>query len=114
MHVRVPLLLQLAQPSVPAVEPPRTPGADELRRTAQRMPGLSGFELCSRVRSLWPGTKLPIILLSACSDAEDVATGLKLGCNDYVKKVIIGSRNPLILNSRSTALCDAPSSWRQN
>lgn len=65
------------------------------------MPGLSGFEVCTRVRALWPESRLPIILLSANTEEQSVSTGLKLGCNDYVRCV---SEVPLRSLVRARAL----------
>jgi len=48
------------------------------------LPGLSGLEVCERVRA---GDKeLPIIMLTAKSSDEDVIQGLRLGADDYVAK----------------------------
>lgn len=40
------------------------------------------------MRALWPESRLPIILLSANTEEQSVSTGLKLGCNDYVRWVL--------------------------
>ncbi|KAB2920309.1 MAG: phosphate regulon transcriptional regulatory protein PhoB [Hyphomicrobiaceae bacterium] len=50
------------------------------------LPGLSGIELCRRVRQ-WPVTKhLPIIMLTARSDETDRVRGFETGADDYVTK----------------------------
>jgi two-component system phosphate regulon response regulator PhoB len=50
------------------------------------LPGLSGIELCRRLRRA-PATKtLPIIMLSARSDEMDKVCGLEMGADDYVTK----------------------------
>jgi len=50
------------------------------------LPGLSGIELCRRLRRS-PATKtLPIIMLSARSDEMDKVCGLEMGADDYVTK----------------------------
>ncbi|HEU0059537.1 MAG TPA: phosphate regulon transcriptional regulator PhoB [Hyphomicrobiaceae bacterium] len=50
------------------------------------LPGLSGIELCRRLRRA-PATKtLPVILLTARSDEMDKVCGLEMGADDYVTK----------------------------
>lgn len=50
------------------------------------LPGLSGIELCRRLRS-WPRTKtLPIIMLTARGEEEARLRGLATGADDYVVK----------------------------
>lgn len=50
------------------------------------MPRMDGFQLLSRVRSQ-PTTKaLPVILLTARGDTEDVVAGMGLGADDYLVK----------------------------
>ncbi len=48
------------------------------------MPGMSGVELCQRMRSR--GLKTPILFLTGRSAIEDVETGLESGGDDYLKK----------------------------
>lgn len=48
------------------------------------IPGLSGVELCRRLRST--GNKTPVILLTAKDDISDRVTGLDAGADDYVVK----------------------------
>lgn len=47
------------------------------------LPGLSGFEVCKRIRSL---SDVPIILLTARSLEEDKVHGLDSGADDYMTK----------------------------
>ena len=50
------------------------------------MPGMSGFEVC-KVLSTSEKTKLiPIILVTALTEAEDLEEGFQVGAFDYVKK----------------------------
>jgi two-component system, OmpR family, phosphate regulon response regulator PhoB len=50
------------------------------------LPGLSGIELCRRLRRA-PATKtLPIIMLTARNDEMDKVCGLEMGADDYVTK----------------------------
>jgi len=48
------------------------------------LPGLSGFDVCRRVRQT--DSALPILLLTARSDDVDKAMGLDLGADDYLTK----------------------------
>jgi len=47
------------------------------------MPRLNGFEVCRRIRQ---DSEVPIILLTARDEEEDVLRGLQLGADDYVTK----------------------------
>lgn len=47
------------------------------------MPGLSGFEVCTRIREM---STVPIIMLTARDADIDYATGLSLGSDDYFTK----------------------------
>ena len=48
------------------------------------VPGLSGIEICRRLRST--GNKVPIILLTAKDEVADRVAGLDAGADDYVVK----------------------------
>jgi DNA-binding response OmpR family regulator len=48
------------------------------------LPGLSGLEVCRRLRST--GFKAPIIFLTAKDEVSDRVTGLEAGADDYVIK----------------------------
>lgn len=48
------------------------------------MPGLSGIEICRRLRST--GSKVPIILVTARDEISDRVAGLDAGADDYVIK----------------------------
>jgi adenylate cyclase len=50
------------------------------------MPGLSGIDVLRRVRERWPGSDLPVIMVTARDTTEDVVEALGLGANDYVTK----------------------------
>jgi two-component system, sensor histidine kinase and response regulator len=51
------------------------------------MPGLSGFELCRRVKSDARWADLPVILLTTLSDPEDIVRALECGADNFVTKV---------------------------
>jgi len=48
------------------------------------LPSMNGYEICRRVRDA--GLDMPIIMLTAKGQEEDVVLGLKMGADDYVKK----------------------------
>jgi DNA-binding response OmpR family regulator len=48
------------------------------------LPGLSGLELCRRLRAT--GSKIPVILLTAKDEVGDRVAGLDAGADDYVVK----------------------------
>ena len=50
------------------------------------MPGMTGFEVCRRLRESYSLFELPVLLVTARSLAEDVAAGFAAGANDYVIK----------------------------
>ena len=52
------------------------------------LPGLDGFEICSRLRQDPPTTKLPIIMLSAKGQEADKTTVEKVGANEYLTKPV--------------------------
>lgn len=52
------------------------------------MPGLSGFELCRRVRASADCFTLPILFLSAIDTEEEIAHGLDQGANDFLTKPV--------------------------
>jgi DNA-binding response OmpR family regulator len=49
-----------------------------------RMPGLSGVDVCKRLRAA--GAKTPVIVLSALGDEIDKVLMLEIGADDYVVK----------------------------
>ena len=50
------------------------------------LPGVSGFELCRRLRAREDQRDLPIILLTARGEETDRVRGLSIGADDYVVK----------------------------
>lgn len=52
------------------------------------MPGIDGFEVCTRLRSESATATLPIIMLSARTDAQSVKKGLELGADRYLTKPV--------------------------
>jgi len=50
------------------------------------MPGMDGFTLLRRLRENPRTNELPVVLISARSDAESTTTALELGADDYITK----------------------------
>jgi DNA-binding response OmpR family regulator len=61
-------------------------GAPRLAILDWIMPGISGDELCRKVRQLSPLRPIYIILLTVRRDKADVIAGLEAGANDYIRK----------------------------
>ncbi|MYM39183.1 response regulator [Duganella qianjiadongensis] len=65
------------------------------------MPEMDGFEVCRRLKADPATAHIPVIFLTAVSDASRTVEGLALGAVDYVSKPI----EPMILKARvATAL----------
>jgi len=68
------------------------------------MTGLSGYDLCRILKSSIDTSHIPIILLSALSEKENIIFGLEAGANDYIVKPfdvdILKARVRNILQSR--------------
>ena len=52
------------------------------------MPNMSGYELSHKIREHYSITELPILLLTARSQPEDVQAGFLAGANDYITKPV--------------------------
>src|SRR5689334_21939869 len=50
------------------------------------MPGLTGFELCRRIKSDPRGKDVPVVLLTSLSKPIDIIRGLECGADNYVSK----------------------------
>lgn len=50
------------------------------------MPGMDGYEVCSRLKKETPAYNTPIIMLTAKGEVGDKVKGLELGADDYVTK----------------------------
>ena len=48
------------------------------------LPGMSGFEVCERIRAA--GSTTPIVMLTAREEEDDKVRGLELGADDYITK----------------------------
>ncbi len=50
-----------------------------------RMPGMTGLEVCTRIREAF-GYRIPVIMLTALDTTDDVVMGLQTGADDYIAK----------------------------
>ena len=50
------------------------------------MPGMSGYEVCKKIRMKFTLDELPIIMLTALNQGKDRMRGFESGANDYVSK----------------------------
>lgn len=60
------------------------------------MPGLSGYDVCQRLKEAANTRHIPVIFISALSESDDEAKGLELGAVDYISKPV----NPAIVRAR--------------
>ena len=65
------------------------------------LPGMSGLEVCRRLREQWP---IPVVMLTALGEETDKVVGFETGADDYVTKPF--SPRELTLRVRSV-LCRA-------
>lgn len=52
------------------------------------MPEMNGLEVLRRIRQKWAHEQLPVILVTAMVDSDDMIKGLEAGANDYVVKPV--------------------------
>ena len=62
-----------------------------------RLPDLSGFEVCKALRS---SSTVPIIMVTAQTEAADMVAGLEAGADDYITKPVV----PKVLSARIAAV----------
>ncbi|MBE9041717.1 response regulator [Oscillatoriales cyanobacterium LEGE 11467] len=58
------------------------------------MPGMTGFEVCQKIRQTFHSHDLPIVMLTVKNQVNEVMAGLDAGANDYLTKPI--SKHELI------------------
>ncbi len=73
------------------------------------MPNMSGYELVRTIRQQFSITELPVLLLTARSQPQDIENGFLSGANDYVTKPV----DALVLRSRVRALTDVKQSVQE-
>jgi signal transduction histidine kinase len=50
------------------------------------MPKMSGYEVCQRLRERYSLSDLPIVMLTAKNQVQDIVLGFQSGANDYLQK----------------------------
>ncbi|MEH0018719.1 MAG: response regulator [Desulfobacter sp.] len=60
------------------------------------MPGMDGYEICSRIKAEEKTAHIPVIFVTAVSEAMDAAKAFELGAVDYVTKPF----NPVTVKAR--------------
>lgn len=50
------------------------------------MPQMSGYEVCQKIREKYLPSELPVIMVTAKDQLQDVVQGLSIGANDYLSK----------------------------
>ena len=63
------------------------------------MPRMSGFEVCAVLRERHPATDLPVVLVTAKNQVQDIVAGFEAGANDYLTKPI--AKNELLARIRT-------------
>jgi len=73
-------------------------GEDALARFAEHaydlvlldlmMPGLDGYEVCQRIRSMAQGARVPILILTGLNDTESIELAYGHGATDFITKPI--------------------------
>ncbi len=56
------------------------------------MPGLTGYQVCRRLRHKFPIHHLPVIFLTAKNQSDDMAQSYLSGGNDYLTKPVSGTK----------------------
>ncbi len=64
------------------------------------LPGLSGLEVCQRLKQSGDSKDIPIIMVTAKGEETDIIKGLELGADDYVTKPF----SPQVLTARVSAV----------
>ena len=83
--------------------------APDLVITDVGMPNMNGFELTRRIRADHRTARIPVLMLSARKDADDVLTGYSEGADEYVSKpiemaVLAAKIDVLLKRIRTTAV----------
>lgn len=64
------------------------------------MPGVDGFDVCTRIKENSAWRMIPILMITALTAKEDLAKGIAVGADDFISKPV----NSLELRARVTSL----------
>jgi two-component system phosphate regulon response regulator PhoB len=72
------------------------------------LPGMDGFQVCSHLKKDRDTSDIPVIMLTARSEDDDIVTGLEMGADDYITKpfsprVLIARVNAALRKNRHDA-----------
>ena len=96
-----------------------TSGEDALRSVLSRapdlvlldlmLPGISGLEVCRRIKGDPRTASIPVIMVTARGEEPDIVTGLDLGADDYIPKpfsnrVLVARIHAVIRRKKETAV----------
>lgn len=64
-----------------------------------QMPGMDGYEVCRRIKSMPRGRLLPVVMITALNQTEDRISALESGADDFMSKPV--ERAELVARVRS-------------
>lgn len=67
------------------------------------MPGIDGYEVCRRLKANPASREIPVVLVTAISEAMDEGKGFEVGAIDYISKPVSG---PIVLARVRTHLAN--------
>ena len=73
------------------------------------MPDMDGMEVLRRLRKTFSASRLPVIMVTAKTQSEDIVEALKTGANDYVTKpvdlsIVLARVNNQVARRRADAI----------
>ena len=77
--------LEMAENGLQALEKAKKLSPDVILLDVM-MPGMTGFEVCQRIRNDPQIAEIPIIILTALDDRESLLNALKAGADDFISK----------------------------
>jgi CheY-like chemotaxis protein len=90
----------------------------DLILTDVRMPKMTGYEACKAIKSEETTKHIPVVILSAKGQDEEIDQGRESGANDYILKPFdpakLQSRVAEILEKMAAGLMGAPSESESN
>jgi putative two-component system response regulator len=77
--------LEMAENGMQAIEKAKQISPDVILLDVM-MPGMTGFEVCQRIRNDPQIAEIPIIILTALDDRDSLLNALKAGADDFISK----------------------------
>ncbi|HYX37783.1 MAG TPA: response regulator [Oligoflexus sp.] len=78
--------VEFAKSGSEALDKVREQGRVDLILLDVMMPGMSGYDVCRELRKTFEPSELPILMLTAKNQAQDIVDGFEAGANDYIQK----------------------------